>query len=53
MAWQSIEDGRSLGHAFSHAHGLTLGSITLVLLNDVDACQAIFDELSAIAERNR
>ncbi len=53
MAWQCIEDGRTLGHAFSHAHGLNMGGITLMLLNDVNACKAVTDELYPIAERNK
>ena len=30
MAWRAIEDGRASGHAFSHAHGLSMGSITFL-----------------------
>jgi tetratricopeptide (TPR) repeat protein len=52
MALQCIRDARALGHAFSLAHALNQGGLTLVLLNDVDACQAVADELLPIAERN-
>ena len=53
MAWQGIKDGRASGHAFSLAHGLNMGSLTLLLLNDVNACRSVADELYPIAERNR
>jgi class 3 adenylate cyclase/predicted ATPase len=53
MAWQGIEDARALGHAFSLAHGLNIGSLTLLLLNDVNACRAVADELFLIADRNK
>jgi len=53
MAWRSIEDGRASGHAFSHAHGLSMGSITFLLLSDENACQAVASELYPIAERNK
>jgi len=53
MAWQCIEDARSLGHTFSLTHALNMGSLTLLLLNDVDACQAIADELHPLAESNK
>lgn len=52
-AWQCIEDGRALGHAFSHAHGLNLGSLTFLLLNDVGAIKTVTDELYPLAERNK
>ena len=45
MAWQCIEDGRALGHTFSHAHGLNMGSLTFLLLNDESACRAVAAEL--------
>jgi class 3 adenylate cyclase/predicted ATPase len=53
MAWQGIEDARALGHAFSLAHGLNMGSLTLLLLNDVNACRTVADELFPIADRNK
>ena len=53
MAWQCIDDARALGHAFSLAHGLNMGSLTFLLLNDVDACRAVADELYPFAERNK
>jgi hypothetical protein len=42
-----------LGHAFSLAHGLNLGSLTLLLLRDVNACRTVADELFLIADRNK
>jgi class 3 adenylate cyclase/predicted ATPase/predicted RNA-binding Zn-ribbon protein involved in translation (DUF1610 family) len=53
MAWQAIEDGRALGHAFSHAHGLNIASTTFLLLDDFAACQIVADELYPLAEHNR
>jgi predicted ATPase len=53
MAWQGIEDAHALGHAFSLAHGLNIGSLTLLLLNDVNACRTVADELFLIADRNK
>ena len=53
MVWQGIKDARALGHTFSLAHGLNTGSLTLLLLNDVNACRSVADELYPIAERNR
>ena len=53
MAWQCIEDGRALGHTFSHAHGLNMGSLTFLLLNDESACRAVAAELYPLAERNK
>jgi predicted ATPase len=53
MVWQGIEDARSLGHTFSLAHGLYLGSLTLLLLNDLNACRTVADELYPIADRNK
>jgi class 3 adenylate cyclase len=53
MAWQCIEDGRVLGHTFSHAHGLNMGSLTFVLLNNVSASRAAAEELYPLAERNK
>lgn len=52
-AWACIEDGRAVGHAFSHAHGLNMGSITFLMLDDKDACRAVADELYPLAERNQ
>jgi class 3 adenylate cyclase/predicted ATPase len=52
-AWQCIEQGRALGHAFSHAHGLNMGSLTFLLLNDVDAIRVVTEELYPLAERNK
>jgi class 3 adenylate cyclase/predicted ATPase len=48
-----IEDARSLGHAFSLAHSLNMGSHTLLLLDDRASCQEIADELFPLAERNK
>jgi predicted ATPase len=42
-----------LGHAFSLADGLIMGSLTLLLLNDVNACRTVADELFPIADRNK
>jgi predicted ATPase len=53
MARQGIEDARALGHTFSLAHALYLGGLTFVLLNDVNACQSVADELYPIAECNK
>jgi predicted ATPase len=53
MADQCVADARDLGHTFSLAHGLNMTCITRVLLNDVDACQRVTDELYPIAERNK
>ncbi len=53
MVRQCIEDARALGHTFSVAHSLNMGSLTLVLLNDVNACNAVADELYPLAERNK
>jgi class 3 adenylate cyclase len=53
MVWQGIEDARALGHAFSLAHGLNHGSLTLLMLNDVNACRTVADELFPIADRNK
>jgi predicted ATPase len=53
MVWRGIKDARALGHTFSLAHGLNMGSLTLLLLNDVNACRTVADELCPIAERNR
>jgi class 3 adenylate cyclase/tetratricopeptide (TPR) repeat protein len=53
MAHQCVADARALGHTFSLAHGLNMGCLTHVLLNDVDACQQLTDELYPIAERNK
>ncbi|HZL36765.1 MAG TPA: adenylate/guanylate cyclase domain-containing protein [Tepidisphaeraceae bacterium] len=52
-ASQCIEDARTLGHAFSLAHGLNMGGLTHLLLGDMDACRAVTDELYPLAERNR
>jgi predicted ATPase len=53
MARRCIEDGRDLGHSFSLAHGLNMGSLTFLMLGDVDACRAVADELYPLAERNK
>jgi class 3 adenylate cyclase/predicted ATPase len=53
MAWRCIDDARGLGHAFSLAHGLNMGGLSFLLLNDVEACRAVSDELFPIAERNK
>ena len=53
MAQQCVADARDLGHTFSLAHGLNMSCLTHVLLNDVDACQQIADELYPMAERNK
>ncbi len=52
MALLSIEDARDLGHAFTLAHALQRGALTMVLLNDVESCRVISDELYPLAERN-
>ena len=51
MAWRCVADGRDLGHTFSLAHGLNMGSLTFLVLGDVEACQAVVDELYPLAER--
>jgi class 3 adenylate cyclase len=51
--WRCIEDARALGHTFSLAHGLNMGSLTFLLLGEVEACQAVADELYPLAERNK
>ena len=53
MAWQCIEDARALGHTFSIAHSLNMGGLTHLLLNDVDACRIVNEELYPLAERNK
>ena len=53
VAWQCIEDARALGHTFSIAHGLNMGGLTHLLLNDVEACRAVNEELYPLAERNK
>ncbi len=53
MAWQCIEDARDLGHAFTLSHALNMGGLTLILLNDIDACEAVAEELYPLAERNK
>ena len=42
-----------MGHTFSIAHGLNMGGLTHLLLNDVDACRAVTDELYPLAEQNK
>ena len=53
MAWRCIEDARALDHTFSLAHGLNMGGLTFLLLNDVEACRTVSDELFPLAERNK
>ena len=53
MAWQCVEDARALGHTFTIAHGLNMGGLTHLLLDDRDACRAVTDELYPLAERNK
>lgn len=53
MAWQSVDDARDLGHAFSLAHALQRAAITLALLRDVDSTRRVADELYPLAERNK
>jgi tetratricopeptide (TPR) repeat protein len=53
MGKQSIDDARSLGHAYSIAHALHQTSGVFMLLDDVGMCQSIADELYPIAERNK
>jgi class 3 adenylate cyclase len=50
---QCVDDARALGHTFSLAHSLNMGSLTLMLLNDVNACRVAGDELYPLAERNK
>ena len=52
-AWRCIEDARALGHTFSIAHGLNMGGLTHLLLNDMAACRTVTDELYPLAERNK
>ena len=42
-----------LGHTFSIAHGLNMGSLTLLLLQDFEGGRAMTDELYPLAERNK
>jgi class 3 adenylate cyclase/predicted ATPase len=53
MAWEAIEDARDLGHAFSIAHALQRAGMTMLLLEDVESCRTIADELYTLAERNK
>jgi class 3 adenylate cyclase/predicted ATPase/RNA polymerase subunit RPABC4/transcription elongation factor Spt4 len=53
MARQCIDDARDLGHAFSLSHALNMGGLTLILLNETEACRAVADELYPLAERNK
>ena len=53
VAWQSVEDARELGHAFSLAHSLQRAGMTMSLLRDVTACRIVADELYPLAERNK
>ena len=53
MVRRCIEDARALGHTFSLAHGLNMGSLTFLLLHDAEACRAAADELYPFAERNK
>ena len=52
-ALQSIEDARTLGHAYSLAHALQRGALTMALLGDADACRKMVNELHPLAERNK
>ena len=40
MVRRCIEDARALGHTFSLAHGLNMGSLTFLLLHDVEECRS-------------
>ena len=53
MVGQCIGDARALGHAFSLAHSLDMGNLTLIFINDVNACRSVADELYPLAERNK
>jgi tetratricopeptide (TPR) repeat protein len=53
MGKQSIDDARDLGHAYSIAHAMHQTSGIFMLLDDVNMCQSIADELYPIAERNK
>jgi class 3 adenylate cyclase/tetratricopeptide (TPR) repeat protein len=53
MAHQCVADARALGHTFSLAHGLNMGGLTYLLLNDKATCEVITQELQVIAERNK
>ncbi len=52
MAWQCVDDARALGHTFSIAHSLNMGGLTHLLLDDVEACRRVNEELYPLAERN-
>src|SRR5262249_43863051 len=52
-AWRCIEDAPALRHTYSVAHSLIMSSLTFFLLNDVEACRAVAEELQPIAERNK
>jgi class 3 adenylate cyclase/predicted ATPase len=52
-AFACAADARALGHTFSIAHSLNMGGLTHLLLNDVEACRTITDELLPLAERNK
>jgi class 3 adenylate cyclase/tetratricopeptide (TPR) repeat protein len=53
MAHSAIADARDLGHAFSLAHALHQSGIVFLLLDDINICRPITDELYDIATRNQ
>jgi predicted ATPase len=53
MGRQAVEDARALGHTFTLAHCLNIYGMIHLLLNDVNSCRAVIEELYPIAERNK
>ncbi|HTQ84128.1 MAG TPA: hypothetical protein VMI47_12765, partial [Pseudolabrys sp.] len=50
---RAYEFAQTLGHAFSIAHSLNVGSLTHLLLNDVEAIRTVTDELYPFSERHK
>jgi len=50
---RAYEFAQTLDHAFSLAHSLNVGSLTHLLLNDVEAMRAVASELYPLAERHK
>jgi len=52
-ASRAYEFAQTLNHAFSVAHSLNVGSLTHLLLNDVEAIRAVADELYPLSEQHK
>jgi class 3 adenylate cyclase len=52
-AARAYDFAQTLDHAFSVAHSLNVGSLTHILLNDVEAIRAVADELYPLSERHK